>query len=168
MFDGADLNAAYGTSLSPMDSGSEGNQFLLAAPSNGLGQLPPPPQSSVTHEPPVTAPAATSHAMPPEVPYTPPSAMYVHHPAPQRNGYTAGGNGDSMWDKLSSKKYDVLKLVILSLVILLAMSSDRVVNFYLMKYINGGIFTTVQEFLVRLSYPLGVLVILWVIKASSS
>lgn len=84
--------------------------------------------------------------------------------------YAKGGNvplptGDSMWDKLSSKKYDVFKLVLLSLVILLAMSSDRVVHFYLAKYISGGIFTAVQEFLIRLSYPLAILVLLWLMKA---
>ena len=148
--------------------GGGGNSFLMASPQNASGhnvQLPPPPQSTATEDIvlPPPAPGAASHAMPPEVAYYPPNAMYA------RGGNTAprGGNGDSMWDKLSSKKYDVLKLVVLSLVILLAMSSDRVVNFYLMKYINGGIFTTVQEFLVRLSYPLVVLVILWLIKASA-
>jgi len=175
MFDGADLNAAYGTSLSSDAHGDAGgNGFLMASGSNGMNggqhmvQLPPPPQSSATEEIvlPPPAPGATSHATPPEVAYYPPNAMYA------RGGTSAvaargGYGGDSMWDKLSSKKYDVLKLVVLSLVILLAMSSDRVVNFYLTKYINGGIFTTVQEFLVRLSYPLVVLVILWLIKASA-
>lgn len=183
MFDGADLSAAYGTSLSSdahgMDTG--GNSFLMAAGSNGMNgmngghnvQLPPPPQSTATEDivlPPPAAGAA-SHATPPEVAYYPPNAMYARGGGGNGNGAGAGGyrgvGGDSMWDKLSSKKYDVLKLVVLSLVILLAMSSDRVVNFYLMKYINGGIFTTVQEFLVRLSYPLVVLVILWLIKASA-
>lgn len=183
MFDGADLNSAYGTSLSSdahhgmgMESGgggSGGNGFLMASGSSGMNggghvvQLPPPPQSSATEEIvlPPPAPGATSHAMPPDVSYYPPNAMYARGGRGMNGG--SAGNGDSMWDKLSSKKYDVLKLVVLSLVILLAMSSDRVVNFYLTKYINGGIFTTVQEFLVRLSYPLVVLVILWIIKASA-
>jgi len=179
MFDGADLSAAYGTSLSSDAHASNnydgsgngnGNSFLMAssgsAGMNGghVVQLPPPPQSSATEDIvlPPPAPGATSHAMPPEVSYYPPTAMYARGGTP-----AVSRGGDSMWDKLSSKKYDVLKLVVLSLVILLAMSSDRVVNFYLTKYINGGIFTTIQEFLVRLSYPLVVLVILWLIKASA-
>lgn len=167
MFDGTDLNAAYGTSLSADVHGASSGGFLQApappAVSSMNVQLPPPPQSSTTEPfvlPPAVAPASMSHATPPDAPYYPPNAMYA------KGGNPTYPVGDSMWDKLSSKKYDVMKLVLLSLVILLAMSSDRVVNFYLSKYISGGIFTTIQEFLIRLSYPLVILVLLWMLKAS--
>lgn len=175
MFDGTDLSAAYGTSLSADVNGASSAGFLQAQPAqmnmnamNGMSsQLPPPPQSSATEQyvlpppPPPVSQGSMSHATPPDAPYYPPNAMYA-------KGGTASYaiSGDSMWDKLSSKKYDVMKLVLLSLVILLAMSSDRVVNFYLNKYISGGIFTTIQEFLIRLSYPLVILVLLWMLKAS--
>jgi hypothetical protein len=176
MFDGTDLSMAYGTSLaggsgnfgnalggaSHNDHGAESQGFLLAG--NGANvQLPPPPQNTSTDSivmPPETA--STSHAMPPEVPYYPPQAMY------NKGGSYTRPQTDSMWDKMGNRKYDVLKLVVLSLVILLAMSSDRVVNYYLSKYLTGGLFTTTQEFFVRLSYPLLVLLLLWWIKAMSS
>lgn len=170
MFDGTDLSAAYGTSLSADIHGASSGGFLQApaapaAPAANF-QLPPPPQTSTTEPyvpPPAVSPASMSHATPPDAPYYPPNAMYAKggsHPT------YPGMGGDSMWDKLSSKKYDVLKLVLLSLVILLAMSSDRVIHFYLGKYISGGIFTAMQEFLIRLSYPLVILVLLWILKAN--
>jgi hypothetical protein len=181
MFDGTDLNAAYGTSLSDLGGGGGAGGaggFLQAGPSPSpmaQVQMPPPaaqgPTEQILLPPPSVssgpAPGAMSHATPPEVPYYPPNAMYSTQGGPKyKYGSGSGGDGDSMWDKLSSKKYDVLKLVLLSLVILLAMSSDRVIQHYLGAYISGGLFTTVQEFLVRLSYPLVVLLVLWIVKAS--
>jgi hypothetical protein len=137
--------------------------FLLAG--NGANvQMPPPPQNTSTDSIvlPPPAEAATSHAIPPDTPYYPPQAMYAKGGSPMR------AQSDSMWDKMGSRKYDVLKLVVLSLVILLAMSSDRVVNYYLSKYLTAGLFTTTQVFFVRQRFPLFVLLLLWWIKAMSS
>jgi hypothetical protein len=162
MFDGTDLSMAYGSSLggdSMMGGMGGGGGSFLATPVQHTVQMPPPPQNTVTEQIMPSTPSTASHAMPPEVPYTPPTAMYTH----QNKAMSSGG--DNIWDKLSSKKYDVLKLVMLSLVILLAMSSDRIVNFYLSKYISGGLLSNMQEFLVRLSYPLVILLLLWMIKA---
>ncbi len=181
MFDGTDLSMAYGTSLGGGGGGQFGNAlggsqgghghgegietqgFLLSG--NGANvQMPPPPQNTSTDSIvlPPPAEAATSHAIPPDTPYYPPQAMYA------KGGAMRAAVSDSMWDKMGNRKYDVLKLVVLSLVILLAMSSDRVVNYYLSKYLTAGLFTTTQEFFVRLSYPLIVLLLLWWIKAMSS
>lgn len=164
MFDGTDLSMAYGSSLggdSMMMGGGNGGGSFLATPVQHTVQMPPPPQNTVTEQIMPSVPSTASHAMPPEVPYTPPVAMYA------QQGKSMSHSGDNIWDKLSSKKYDVLKLVMLSLVILLAMSSDRIVNFYLSKYISGGLLSSMQEFLVRLSYPLVILLLLWMIKAMS-
>lgn len=173
MFDGTDLSMAYGTGGgfggdmmgSGMGGMGGGNAFLSAPPPTPTHQIqmPPPPQNTITEQVMPSAPAEASHAMPPEVPYSPPVAMYSQ----QSKSASHAGSGDNIWDKLSSKKYDVLKLMILSLVILLAMSSDRVVNFYLTRYISGGMLSTMQEFLVRVSYPLVILLLLWMIKAMS-
>jgi len=177
MFDGTDLSMAYGsslgggddsmygggmgTSMQGMNGNGGGSGAFLATPVQHNVQMPPPPQNSITEQVMPATPQTASHAMPPEVPYTPPTAMYQQGGSKKSSSW----NGDSIWDKLSSKKYDVLKLILLSLVILLAMSSDRIVNFYLSRYISGGLLSTTQEFFVRLSYPLVILLLLWMIKA---
>jgi hypothetical protein len=159
MFDGTDLSMAYGSSMGGDSMMGGGNGGFLATPVQHNVQMPPPPQNTITEQVMPSVPSSASHAMPPEVPYTPPVAMYT------QQGKAVSSSGDNIWDKLSSKKYDVLKLIVLSLVILLAMSSDRIVNFYLGRYISGGLLSSTQEFLVRLSYPLVILLLLWMIKA---
>jgi len=171
MFDGTDLSSAYGSSL------LESPGSFLAPPAVQMSTdapVPPLPPSQAPQTPPMStstaalgaapgAPGATSHAMPPSVAYQPPNAMY----ATEIDVAKSRSFQDSFWDKLASKKWDVIKLVLLSLVVLLAMSVDRMSNFYLAKYINGTMLTPMQEFLVRLSYPVIVLLILWIIKALS-
>lgn len=155
MFDGTDLTMAYGTFSDAQSFGGG-----MATPLQHNVQLPPPPQNNVTEQIvlPPPSPAATSHALPPEVAYQPPEAMYVQQP----KGYVPQEN---IWDKLASKKYDVLKLLVLSFVVLFAISTDRFVHHYLGKYISQGFLTNVQEFFLRISYPVAVLVLLWIIKA---
>jgi hypothetical protein len=143
MFDGTDLSLAYGAVYEPQ-----------------MPQMstPPPPPPPVT-PPSMEIPAATMpHVQPPEVQYAPPPAMFqkqVPHPVPQ----------DSMWEKISQKKVDVLKLFILAMVVLLGISMDRVATHYLTTYVGKAFLSETHEFLVRLSYPVIVLVILWLIKA---
>lgn len=151
MFDGTDLSSAYGSPL-------------LDPMANNV-QLPPPAMQMAadpTPSAPQTAPGATSHATPPNVAYNPPAQMYATEPTVANSAFH-----ESFWDKLANKKWDVIKLVILSLVVLLAMSIDRVGNFYLLKYINASLLSSSQEFLVRLSYPIIVLLSMWIIKALS-
>jgi|APGre2960657423_1045063.scaffolds.fasta_scaffold00135_5 hypothetical protein len=165
MFDGTDLHMAYGNAYSQDSMGGgngngNGGMYNGATPLQHNIQLPPPPQSSMTEQIvlPPPSPAATSHAQPPDVMYDPPVAMYA-----QNKAYVT--EKDTIWDKLSSKKMDVLKLVTLSLVILFAMSTDRAANFYLSKYISSAYLSSFQEVAVRLSYPVIVLLIMWIIKA---
>jgi hypothetical protein len=75
--------------------------------------------------------------------------------------------GDNFWDKLVAKRLDVIKLIVLSMVVLLGISFDRVASHYLNGYIGKAFLTETQEFLIRLSYPVGVILILWIIKASA-
>lgn len=74
-------------------------------------------------------------------------------------------NDYSFWDKMSMKRPEVVKLAVFSLVIVLAISIDRIGTHYLTKYITDNIFTNFQEFMLRLSYPVIVVLILWIIKA---
>lgn len=74
-------------------------------------------------------------------------------------------SGPSYWDRLAGKRGEVAKMIVLSLVVLLAISLDRMSSHYLTGYIGAAFLTTSQEFLVRLSYPLIVLLCLWMLKA---
>lgn len=74
-------------------------------------------------------------------------------------------NEYSFWDKMSMKRVEVIKLAVFSLVIVLAISIDRIGTHYLTKYITDNIFTNFQEFMLRLSYPVIVILALWIIKA---
>lgn len=147
MFDGTDLSMAYGS----------------------MYEMPPaPPQMAVNTHIPHTAdlpmPKATaSHAMAPqaESQYNPPPAMYA-----QQKPAREQPPSDNFWDKLVSKKWDVIKLVVLSLVILLGISMDKVITYYLTAYITKGYLSDSQELMARLGYPVAVLLTLWIIKAA--
>lgn len=139
MFDGTDLNGAYG---------------MLQPPAMGSLSDPSPPKQS-------PAAAAASHAMPPEVGYQPPEAMYMNQ-AQRPPAYLMG---PSFWDRLVMRRVEVIKLIGLSLVILLAISLDRVSTHYLAKYIEGAFLSPTQELLMRMGYPVVVLLVLWFMKA---
>lgn len=148
MFDGTDLSMAYGS----------------------MYEMPPaPPQMAVNTHIPHTAdlplPKATaSHAMAPqaEQQYSPPPAMYT-----QQQASRMSPQSDNFWDKLVAKKWDVIKLVVLSLVVLLGISMDKVVTHYLTGYISKGYLSDNQELVARMGYPVAVLLTLWVIKAAA-
>jgi hypothetical protein len=164
MFDGTDLSSAYGSSLLEPPSFPAPPALQMSAdpvvplPPSQAPSMPPAQQPTVGS----VAPGAASHAMPPSVSYNPPATMYMTEPDVKSSRFQ-----ESFWDKLANKKWDVVKLVILSLVVLLAMSVDRVGNFYLLKYIETSLLSSTQEFLVRISYPVIVLLMLWITKASS-
>lgn len=71
----------------------------------------------------------------------------------------------SFWDRMIMSRSDVIKLTAFSLVILLAISLDKIINNYLTKYLSENIFTNIQEFIIRLVYPIAVFLFLWIIKS---
>lgn len=150
MFEGTDLSAAYGDYAS---------QMMPPAPTQLMAN--PPPQPAIS----APVPKSTeSHAMPPEVAYAPPPAMYAQQsPKARPADYDAG---DSFWDRLGRKKWEVLKMVVFSLIILLALSTDHVVSHYLGNYLGSAFLTPTQEFLTRISYPVAIILLMWIIKAS--
>lgn len=143
MFDGTDLSLAYGTpsmeQMIPQYQQSAHPQEMQAPP-----PPPPPPQM-------------------PEMPSPPPAMFMQQTPAPPA---VIRPPEDTLWDRISAKKLDVLKLFVLSLVVLLGISMDRIATHYLTNYVNSALLSDFQEVLVRLSYPVIVLVVLWLIKAS--
>jgi len=71
----------------------------------------------------------------------------------------------SFWDRMVMSKREVLKLFILSIVIILGISLEKFGNHYLTTYISNTDLTTFQEFIVRLSFPILIFIILWIIKS---
>jgi hypothetical protein len=71
----------------------------------------------------------------------------------------------SFWDKMSMKRGDIIKLIVFALIIVLGISIDRITTHYLTKYISDNILTDFQEFMLRLSYPVVVILVLWIIKS---
>lgn len=72
---------------------------------------------------------------------------------------------NTFWNRLSYKRNEVFKLVMFSLVILLAISLDRMATFYLSKYVNENVLTDNQEMIIRFAYPVIIILILWFLKA---
>ena len=59
----------------------------------------------------------------------------------------------------------LFKLFILSIVIILGISLEKIGYHYISNYISSTDLSSIQEFLVRLSFPIGVFIILWIIKS---
>lgn len=142
MFDGTSLDMAYGSI------------YEQATP---IQQMAPPPAPA----PELPLPKSTTpHQTPPDMPFSQPAAMYA-----QQGGKPVTVYEDSFLDKLGRKKWEVVKLIVLSLVVLLGISMDKVVNHYLTVYISKSFLTDTQEFLVRIGYPISIVLILWIIKS---
>ena len=71
----------------------------------------------------------------------------------------------SFWDRMVMSGTDVIKLFILSIVIVLGISIEKIGYFYISSYLNENTLTTIQELLVRLSFPIIVFILLWIIKS---
>jgi hypothetical protein len=99
--------------------------------------------------------------VPPEVEYSPPDEIYLHEQPNKKIIYREPG----FFDKLGNVKMEVLKLFVFALIILLAISMDRTVSYYLKLYLDENMFSWNQEFMMRFSYPIFILIIIWIIKA---
>jgi anaerobic C4-dicarboxylate transporter len=74
-------------------------------------------------------------------------------------------SGYSFFDRMSLKKDEVIKLAIFSLVIVLGIAFDRIGTHYISKYIEENILTDLQEFILRLCYPVIIFLTLWIVKS---
>ena len=97
-----------------------------------------------------------------------PQQQYYQQPPPQqsRQQYKQNRNPEySFWDRMVMSRTDVMKLFILSVVIILGISLEKIGYFYVSSYIADNSLTTIQELLVRLSFPVIVFILLWIIKS---
>ncbi len=74
----------------------------------------------------------------------------------------------SLLTKFISKKREMIKIFVLSLIILLALSLNDIIKNYLKLYILESDLNSRKEFLVRFAYPLTIFVFIWIIKVFRS
>ena len=73
----------------------------------------------------------------------------------------------SFFDIMWSRRRDILKLVILSMLVVFAVSLHDAINHVLKKYILENDVTEKSETMLRFAYPLVILLFIWIAKASS-
>ena len=137
MFDGTDLSLVYGD-MSPEP------------------EMAPPQQSN--NKP---TPQIQQAQVQPDTPYNVPEQVYQQ----QQPKVVYKEPQVSFWDKLGQTKGDVYKLFLFALVILIAIAFDRLIFTYLKQYLEENVVTGFNEFVVRLSYPIGVIVAIWLLKS---
>ena len=165
MFEGTDLSMAYGGYNEPSMSQLVYSPEMPPAPAmQSMNQPPPPPPPPA---PPKQPKLMVSVQQPNELPYQPPEAMYTQIPAHGSSQQRAPvvSYEESFFDRLSSKRIEILKVFVFSLIILFAISLDRFFTHYLAQYIADSILTKTQEILIRISYPIAIILIIWFIKA---
>jgi len=125
------------------------------APQNNYEEKPPQKQQPKYHDPPqnqyVVKPDNQSQEFAQVVPQS-----------TQRRSYNVGY---SFTDRMTMKRGDVLKLFVFALVIVLAIAIHKFGKHYMSKYLEQNVFTDFQEFMFRLSYPVVVLLTIWILKS---
>lgn len=68
---------------------------------------------------------------------------------------------ESYISKLISKKKDLLKIIQLSLIITLGLSIYYFVSYYVDLYINTNDFSADRQFIIRILFPISLIIIIW-------
>jgi hypothetical protein len=71
----------------------------------------------------------------------------------------------SFWDRMMLSRNDVFKLMLLAFVVVLGISIEKLGSHYMNTYLSDNILSPLQEFIIRLSYPLLIFIFLWIIKS---
>ena len=149
--------AAYSSKISNQLSSQQLHQLALNNDISGEDkQMLPPPQSQsmqIAQQQIAQQQMAQQQMMPSQVVQQPQAHAYS-----RKNEY-------NFLDRMNLKKNEVIKLALFSLVIVLGISIDRMLTYYVSKYINDNILTDFQELLLRLSYPITIFLLLWIFKA---
>jgi hypothetical protein len=107
-------------------------------------------------------PMQSAHISQPDVNYQQAENMYMQQDTQKNKKYQPSY---SFWDRMIMKRGDVIRLSTFALVILMAIALDRMGSHYITKYLSDNVFTNVQEFIIRLSYPILIFIVLWIVKS---
>ena len=120
-------------------------------------QQPQPPQQQPQQPPPQIQQAP--------IYYQPPITVQQSSPPPMRKQLYQSAPQYSFWDRMMLSRNDVFKLILLSFVVVLGISIEKLGSHYINTYLTDNILSPIQEFIVRLSYPLLIFIFLWIIKS---
>jgi hypothetical protein len=161
-----DLSMAYGELNMPPNPMMQSLDSLYA-PLASQAQQPQPPSyqqmATQAQQPLPPVPTAPPPQPMPQVqpPLQAPEAMYMQ-PTPARPVQVYE---DGFLARVSERRYEVMKVVMFALIILFAISMDRLFTHYLGQYVAEAILTKGQELLIRAAYPVAVLLVIWFMKA---
>ena len=71
----------------------------------------------------------------------------------------------SFWDRMAMSRNDVFKLVLLAFVIVLGISIEKLGCHYITQYLTENVLSPLQEFIVRITFPVVIFILLWIIKS---
>jgi hypothetical protein len=148
-----ELNIAYSFNggNSDLDDNSAMDYHSEQPPQQQQQQPPPPPPQPPQLQPPQQAPIYYQQQAPPPIRKPPQQYQTV----PQY----------SFWDRMMLSRNDVFKLILLAFVVVLGISIEKLGSHYINTYLTDNILSPIQEFIVRLSYPLLIFIFLWIIKS---
>jgi len=154
-----DLNVAY----SYGDESSSYNQ-LQNFEDNQMQQQQP--QLTKEVELPKQAPVYQQPVQQPQQQFQQSNIQYYNQSQPLPQKIKRQRNPEySFWDRMVMSRNDVIKLFILSIVIVLGISIEKIGYHYISSYLNENSLSNIQELLVRLSFPIIVFILLWIIKS---
>jgi hypothetical protein len=128
-------------------------------------------QSQQSQQPQIQQPQIQAQIQPQIQPLTPMNNnYYINQGQPQQlikkqQVYQQRNPEYSFWDRMALSRNDVFKLALLALVIVLGISIERIGNHYINQYLSDNILSSIQEFIVRVSYPIMIFIFLWIIKS---
>jgi len=149
-----ELNIAYSFNggNSDLDDNSAMDYHSEQPPQQQQQQQPPPPPPQPPQlQPPQQVPIYYQQQAPPPIRKPPQQYQTV----PQY----------SFWDRMMLSRNDVFKLILLAFVVVLGISIEKLGSHYINTYLTDNILSPIQEFIVRLSYPLLIFIFLWIIKS---
>lgn len=159
MLSGTDLNFAYSRDVPSPSS-------KIASAPEPEKRAPPPPPDNV----PIPMPSSVDSPL-----MTPDEKVFLLSAELKRqremhqniNANNANNNQPGYIDKMWGKKRDVMKLFMIALIFMSALSLHWVAKHYMKDYLESNVMSQTKELIFRLLYPISVLFVLWNMRVFS-
>ena len=156
-YNGTNNNDDYKNSLDDNDYQSQQSQPQMPQQSQ-MSQQPQMPQQP-------QIPQMPQPQMPQQPQISNPQAIYYQQQPTQPIAKRTRYPEYSFWDRMVMSRNDVFKLVLLAFVIVLGMSIEKTGSHYITQYLADNVLSPLQEFIVRISFPVVIFIFLWIIKS---
>lgn len=161
MLSGSDLNYAYVRELEPK-AAAKLQEASSPPPPLPSSQPPPPPPQPQPERIPIPAPVGAPTGMESSL-LTSDEKLYLlsSELKRQRDLLHQQQSQPGYFDKLWNKKKDVMRLLMITLIFMLALSLHWLTKHYLKAHLEASLLTPTKEFLLRAAYPVLILFALW-------